>query len=260
MYLETIIESNATSLITGGPEVHQSPWLLTDAANIMFEVSKRRCFVISKGLLTTNSVMMIDVHGEEDDVWEALDDIYGGGKRHKGKGIDPEKPNWLPKSIEPILEEQPKWDLLSEILLEIEQETIRFSDPQQQQHNKDDGSSYRGSDTVLIMTSSMRSCSLIQGFLDRMDPNAESGKKGVKPMSGQGTAARASSWKGKEKEGSEYVSEASTKKDKEGAGGSASGHRVRGGVPSVNARGQTSSNSGAVGEVEDVIDVDAMSL
>lgn len=43
-----------------------------------------------------------------------------------GKGNQKEqKLNWLPEGMDPVLEELPKWNLLSEILQEAEEEMIR---------------------------------------------------------------------------------------------------------------------------------------
>ena len=61
---------------------------------------------------------------DDEDVWKALEEIQGGNG-NKGKGKDKEKekderPYWLPSTIEPTLEELPKWCLLAEVLKEIE--------------------------------------------------------------------------------------------------------------------------------------------
>ena len=179
-YLETIIESNTISA-SGSARVHQSPWLLTDAANIIFGIAKRRCFcfraVVPTQEKTISSPPVIDA--DDEDTWAALDEldnatpIVGTGK---GKGRAIPRPAWLPETIQPILEEQPKWDLLSKILLEIESETDRC-----QSRNLKPGQ-LPGNDTVLIMTSSTMSCDLIQEFLDCMNPVAEPGRKGTKMM------------------------------------------------------------------------------
>ena len=59
----------------------------------------------------------------DNDAWEALDEMEG---RTADKGKEKEtRPDWLPEGMEPVLEELPKWELLAEILLEIESEIIR---------------------------------------------------------------------------------------------------------------------------------------
>jgi DNA excision repair protein ERCC-4 len=264
-YLETIIESNTISTRSGGPKVHQSPWLLTDAANIIFEVAKRRCFIISalpKEPAVTPQLMEID----DQDTWDLLDELENPNS--KGKGKPNERPAWLPKNIQPVLEEQPKWDLLSDILLEIESEIIHFSS------NKNIRP--QGTDTVLIMTSSTRSCDLIQDFLDTMDPDAESGRKGRVMMrrrlkgylgwrgrlnangannpatTNQAGSAGMTSRKGKEKESN--VNEALRKKDREKAEKSASRRRMRGGAPSTGGGRSTMSDKSN----PETIDVDKL--
>ncbi|EKM77091.1 hypothetical protein AGABI1DRAFT_122321 [Agaricus bisporus var. burnettii JB137-S8] len=271
-YLETIIESNTISTRTGGPKVHQSPWLLTDAANIIFEVAKRRCFIISsipKETAVTHQPMEVD----DQDAWDLLDELEQPGTNNQGKRKLHERPAWLPKNIQPVLEEQPKWDLLSEILLEIESEIIHLSS------NKN--TSQRGTDTVLIMTSSTRSCDLIQDFLDTMDPDAESGWKGRVMMrrrlkgylgwrgrlnpndnnnfapTNQAGSAGMTSRKGKERE--DNLSEALKKKDREKMEKSASRRRTRGGAPSTGG-GRSATSDKASPEVIDVDKPDDMTL
>jgi len=65
---------------------------------------------------------------EDDEAWAALDEIQGRLTEKDG-GDDGNKtevrPKWIPEGLEPVLEELPKWNLLSEILLEAEGEIIR---------------------------------------------------------------------------------------------------------------------------------------
>lgn len=261
-------------MITGGLKVHQSPWVLTDAANIIFEVAKRRCFITTappkeKEVAIPAPVMDVD----DEDAWEVLDELDGMSTETKSKGKQKAdvRPAWLPQNIQPVLEEQPKWDLLSDILLEIESETIHLSS------NKN--ISQYGTDTVLIMTSSTRSCDLIQDFLNSMDPEAESGSKGrvmmrrrlksflgwrrrlgsqnsktksttAKQRNGAGTTS-----KGKERE--DDVSEALRKKDRERAEKSASRRRARGGAPpNTGNGGKNTGDTATDGQAKEVIDVD----
>ena len=61
----------------------------------------------------------------DDDVWDALDEAENAGiVKGKGKGTE-RRPIWMPEGMEPILEELPKWNLLSEIIQEAEEEMIR---------------------------------------------------------------------------------------------------------------------------------------
>jgi DNA excision repair protein ERCC-4 len=125
-YLETLISANSTSN-SGGPKQPHSPWLLTDAANVIFQVAKRRCYVMTSTSQEA-PVPVIDVAGDED-AWAALDEVENAGL-DRGKGKEKEKeyerrPIWLPEGMEPILEELPKWNLLSEVIHEVEEEIIR---------------------------------------------------------------------------------------------------------------------------------------
>jgi DNA excision repair protein ERCC-4 len=132
-YLETVVASNTLS-IAGNPRQNQSPWLLSDAAHIIFETAKRRCYVLREAPERPARVStdVIDISDDED-AWEALDEAEG---RIRGTPITTVKkdqdqmksrprPTWLPKSIEPVLEELPKWHLLAETLKEIEEEIMR---------------------------------------------------------------------------------------------------------------------------------------
>ncbi|KIM73439.1 hypothetical protein PILCRDRAFT_829181, partial [Piloderma croceum F 1598] len=143
-YLETIIDSNSTSA-SGGPRQHQSPWLLTDAANVIFKVAKRRCDTHSSGSTPVKRkapsapvINLVD-DDEEEDAWDALDEIEGrvGVKSNKAKGKERERRKpWCRMIIHP------------------------------------------GSNTVLIMTSSTSTSTLVSEFLSTMDVDAEEGIQG----------------------------------------------------------------------------------
>jgi hypothetical protein len=123
-YLETLVSSN-TNTPTGATKQHQSPWMLTDAANLIFQSARRRCYTMSS---IHNKKVVIDL-ADDDDAWDALDEAEGtisSSVVNKGKGKETDsRPKWLPDGVDPVLEELPKWHLLSEILLEAEGEIIR---------------------------------------------------------------------------------------------------------------------------------------
>ncbi|KIM83728.1 hypothetical protein PILCRDRAFT_97161 [Piloderma croceum F 1598] len=179
-YLETIIASNSTSA-SGGPRQHQSPWLLTDAANIIFKVAKRRCYTHSSGSTLVkrkeaSPVINLVDDDEEEDAWDALDEIEGrvGVKSDKAKGKERErKKPWVPDDMDPVLEELPKWSLLAEILKEIEEEMMR-----QESLGAARPAFHPGSNTVLIMTSSTTTSTHISEFLSTLDADAEQGTQG----------------------------------------------------------------------------------
>lgn len=96
--------------------------MLTDAANVIFQSAKRRCYIVSSPSKKSPATT-IDLT-EDDDAWAALDEAEGWSTTTNKDG-DNAKPDWLPEGLEPILEELPKWNLLSEILIEAESEIIR---------------------------------------------------------------------------------------------------------------------------------------
>ena len=128
-YLDSLRESNSITS-SGAARQHQSPWLFTDAANIIFSSAERRCYLKTA---PQKGVPPVIDFSNDDDAWEVLDEIEGR-TTDKDKDKQETRPKWLPDGMEPVLEELPKWDLLSEILLEIEGEIIR-----QQMNRKSSG-------------------------------------------------------------------------------------------------------------------------
>ena len=141
--------------------------------------------------------VVIDL-ADDEDAWDALDEAEGitNSAVDKGKAREADsRPKWLPDGFDPVLEELPKWHLLSEILLEIEGEIIR-----QESLKKPAlpdmslfGSFFpflpnaalanaASSNTILVMTSSTRTCSLLTEFLSTMDPEASPGSRGPQMM------------------------------------------------------------------------------
>jgi DNA excision repair protein ERCC-4 len=121
-YLETLIAANSTSA-SGGAKQHHPPWLLTDAANVIFQVAKRRCYTVTSTSRQAPAPVF-DLVNDDDD-WEVLDEVENAGLS-KSKGKEKERrPIWMPEGMEPILEELPKWNLLSDIIQEAEEEIIR---------------------------------------------------------------------------------------------------------------------------------------
>jgi DNA excision repair protein ERCC-4 len=271
-YLETIIASNTQS-VAGNPRQNQSPWLLTDAAHIIIETAKKRCYVLREVTeKRTRALTDVIEISDDEDAWEALDEAEGriprapatmGGKGHiKSRP----RPAWLPKDIEPILEELPKWHLLSETLKEIEEEIMR-------QESLSSSASYiklfntigihisfciasHGNDVVLVMTSSTQTSSLLSEYLASMDPGAPSGQRGRQMLekklrrylywkarlSTRSTENQPSSAENRwSATGDDELNPALRKKDRERAERSASRRRVRGGAlgtVSVRAQGQ----------------------
>lgn len=110
-YLETIVASNTPSSNTLFSQKEQPPWLTTDAAHTIITAARRRCYV--ENPLPSGKQNSNDSHDAE---WEVLNELEGISIRSR-EG----RPSWLPPNLEPILEEPPKWSLLTDILSEIEQ-------------------------------------------------------------------------------------------------------------------------------------------
>ena len=121
---------------------NQSPWLFMDAANIIFQTAKRRCYLttaIQKSKegskssgedLTQYDIDFVD----DEDAWAALDEIEeiskynepGPSKKREETAPRNQKKKWIPDGMDPVLEELPKWSLLADVLQEIEEEMIRL--------------------------------------------------------------------------------------------------------------------------------------
>lgn len=119
-YLDTILAAHQPP--TGSTKQNQSPWLFLDAANTIFETAKRR--------------------------------VYTGQANDDGALGAPET---LPNSLRPVLEEQPKWALLAEVLQEIERD-IYFNPKVRDSSNS----------AILIMCSDQGTCRQIREYLHTM--------------------------------------------------------------------------------------------
>ncbi|KAI0763850.1 hypothetical protein BD413DRAFT_698917 [Trametes elegans] len=276
-YLETLIAANTTA-DSGAARQHQSPWMLTDAAHTIFSYAKRRCYVMNPVPKPAQPppAQVIDVVDDEDE-WAVLDEMEAAARGEtrppantskKGKGRETRK-KWLPEGMEPVLEELPKWCLLADILHEIEEETIRLA-PALTSHSP-------GTNTVLVMASSLHTCTLIKDFLSTMDADAERGAQGRRMM--EDKLRLYLWWKGKLSErraegkgpialpkgkdnaatgpgarpgggGGDDVSEALKRKDRERQERALSRRRVRGGAPVAAAPSRERTTSGILGEGE----------
>ena len=119
-YLDTILAAHQPP--PGSNRQNQSPWLFLDAANTIFETAKRRVY--------TGNPMQGDVL---------------------------EAPGTLTDSLRPVLEEQPKWALLAEILEEIDRDA--YFNP----GVRDDSNG-----TILVMCSDQATCRQLREYLQNM--------------------------------------------------------------------------------------------
>lgn len=163
--------------------------MMTDAADIIIRLAKRRCYLLTQAnadlTLPSNT---IDLTAEDEVAWDVLDEIQGA----PAKPSKPQRPWWLPQGLDPTLEELPKWSLLAEVLNEIEGEIIKSENmrtresgsrrPMPLLSNKLHTQAKIGTDVVLVMTSSIRTCNTLSDFLSSMDPSAPKGEQGRKMM------------------------------------------------------------------------------
>ncbi|KAF8754590.1 ERCC4 domain [Rhizoctonia solani] len=150
-YLETIVASNSEAN-TGGKgqkRANQSPWLYTDAANVLLTSARRRCYV---NIASEHQQRLRD-EAAMDEEFALLDELEGRGTGSRKK-VDDKRPAWLPHTMEPVLEELPKWKLLADVLKEIDESIIANS----MNHSP-------GTNTTLVMLSDNRSATLVREYL-----------------------------------------------------------------------------------------------
>ncbi|KAL6721860.1 DNA repair protein RAD16 [Lecanora helva] len=128
-YLDTILAAHQPP--PGSNRQNQSPWLFLDAANTIFETAKRR--------------------------------VYAGKPI---EGDNPGPTGSSPDTLRPVLEEQPKWNLLADILEEIERDA--YFNP----GFRDDSNG-----TILIMCSDQGTCRQLREYLHNMHVYMEQDKE-----------------------------------------------------------------------------------
>lgn len=133
-YLDAVLAAHTPP--SGSTKQNQSPWLFLDAANTIFQTAKAR--------------------------------VYSGSTKDK----DAPSSVHLPDTLQPVLEEQPKWAVLAEVLEEIERE--KYFNPQLRDSSND---------TILIMCNDRRTCQQIREYLETMHikPRPEDTGVGMAP-------------------------------------------------------------------------------
>ncbi|KAJ7236893.1 hypothetical protein B0H12DRAFT_1256169 [Mycena haematopus] len=243
-YLETLIATNTVTVM--GVKQNRSPWMISDAAHIIFEVAKRRCYTVSSTAKLSGGLPLQNTDDNDDD-WNIMDELTG-----QVGDLTEKRPRWLPDGLDPVLEELPKWSLLADILDEVEGEILKMESVRKPLASP-------GSNVVLVMTSSTRTCTLISEYLSTRDTFAPKGGQGRPMMMHKlrlylwwkrklaerkqdglpGFKLPDSSGHGGPNQGyermyggKEGISEALQRKDREKADRTASRRRVRGGAPS----------------------------
>lgn len=132
-YLDTVLAASQPP--PGSTKQNQSPWLFLDAADTIFTTAKRRVY--------TGKVSNADLANN---------------------------PNSVPDSLEPVLEELPKWNQLAEILQEIEQDAYLNPTPQD-----------TSTGAILIMCGDQGTCRQLREYLQIMyvKPEGENDEDGA---------------------------------------------------------------------------------
>ncbi|KIK60408.1 hypothetical protein GYMLUDRAFT_167820 [Collybiopsis luxurians FD-317 M1] len=253
-YCQALIEAATNPTGTdSGTGAGKSQWMLTDAANIIFQAAKQRCFIEISADDQSNPPTVAELDDEDEEAWNAIYELEGRPQSSNKSG---KRPQWIPKGMHPVLEELPKWSLLAEILEEIEGEIVRMESTVTSKPVEEPP----GTNITLVMCSSEATCTLLNDFLSLKDgkrPKGEwgrrmmlkklrswlwwdkrrkeavaadsSGKRGAGGTSG-GRDPDEMRWTG-ESPGNDGLSEAMKKKDRERAAQKASRRRMRGGGP-----------------------------
>ncbi|KAJ1972663.1 DNA repair protein RAD16 [Dimargaris verticillata] len=126
-FLETLMASNTTATHASSTP---SPWLMTDAADVLFQTARNRVYRRCDTLTEDQTQQLA----------------------HAG----------LPPRILPVLEEQPKWLLLRQILDEV------HNDRNGVKQAKAPALSSLPQGPILVMTNSRRTCAQLQEYLDAL--------------------------------------------------------------------------------------------
>lgn len=185
-FLETILMANTTKEPSATPKQNESPWLFTSAADTIFSVARNRMYLKTQNFQKipppkeSSEITILEGPTEdEEQAMRELEEQTTALNAAEIAGYDVSAFNvpfnnwgWLPKDTEPILETQPKWHLLKDVLEEIEN---RLNQEQSENVDLDE------SNPILIMCSSTSTCSMLKEYLatqhDPSDP-----KFGTRPM------------------------------------------------------------------------------
>lgn len=135
-YLDTVLA--ASSPPPGSSRQTQSPWLFLPSADTLFSTARRR--------------------------------VYAGDISASGPD---EAQKEFPDTLRPVLEEQPKWRVLADVLYEIERDV--YFNPV-----RDDSNS-----TILVMASDQSTCKQIKEYLQTMHVTVEEATNGQREEDGE---------------------------------------------------------------------------
>jgi len=179
-FLETILVANSPKESAAGLRHNESPWLFTSAADTIFSVAKNRVYLKQNSSTATDSnaisILPGDPTEEEEEAMREIEEITVNAAQGSGYGLNLAADtswDWLPKDIEPVLENQPKWQLLKDVLKEIEENLYQAAE-------SETGDSAE-SNTILIMCSSTSTCSVLKEYLATQHVPSDA-KYGTRPM------------------------------------------------------------------------------
>jgi len=179
-FLETILVANSPKESAAGLRHNESPWLFTSAADTIFSVAKNRVYLKQNSSTATDSnaisILPGDPTEEEEEAMREIEEITVNAAQGSGYGLNlAADTSWycLPKDIEPVLENQPKWQLLKDVLKEIEENLYQAAE-------SESGDSAE-SNTILIMCSSTSTCSVLKEYLATQHVPSDA-KYGTRPM------------------------------------------------------------------------------
>lgn len=149
-FLETILSTNSTNPVTGAQKQNKSPWLYLPAAETMIREARKRVYLKAdeiprvegddevswqNGKTTNDNRNQGGPSAEEEEALLAMDDAdmwneipegratpapLSETAQGKQKAPEEERKWWMPLGTKPVLEEQPKWALLAQVMEEIE--------------------------------------------------------------------------------------------------------------------------------------------
>ncbi|GAA5825708.1 hypothetical protein JCM3770_004454 [Rhodotorula araucariae] len=186
-YLETLLSSYSPS-VSGSLDRRDRPaWLGTPAADTIFTVARNRVYLQNRvdapartrettvdGLEVPDDLALEDWmgggggEGPTDEEEQMLRELEETARRERGEMPPPpprppageqkrekeKRIRWMPPGVEPVLEEQPKWAVLSQVLEEIETQMYAA-----------DHHPWGSTDTILVMCNSTSTCLTLGNYL-----------------------------------------------------------------------------------------------
>ncbi|KAI7967391.1 hypothetical protein MJO29_000668 [Puccinia striiformis f. sp. tritici] len=183
-FLETILVANSPKETAAGPRQNESPWLFTSAADTIFSVAKNRVYIKSQQDTKKQGANEISIlanggpSAEEEEAMREIEELAlnaaeRAGHNVSGFTISSDTWGWLPKGIQPVLENQPKWHLLEEVLKEIEVNLYQAAESETVDSHE--------SNAILVMCSSASTCSVLKEYLATQHSPSDL-KYGTRPM------------------------------------------------------------------------------